>query len=268
MTESRLYNRGFYMEIIIDNYKINYKVSGQGKAVVILQGWGTSLDMYDPIANSINSHYKVIQLDFPGFGHSDEPREAWEVNDYANFVLKFLDKINIKEASFIGHSYGGRVIIKLASRKDLSIKIDKIVLIDSAGILPKRSIKQKAKIRTYKIVKKLANSKLLQAFFSEAIDNWKSKQGSADYRNASPLMRQCLVKAVNEDLTDHLDKIRVDTLLIWGDQDTATPISDAHIMEKAIPKAGLVVLKGAGHFSFIDQPYIFDKVMKSYFSIS
>jgi len=141
-------------------------------------------------------------------------------------------------------------------------------LIDSAGILPKRSIKQKAKIRIYKIVKKLANSKLLQAFFSEAIDNWKSKQGSADYRNASPLMRQCLVKAVNEDLTDHLDKIRVDTLLIWGDQDTATPISDAHIMEKAIPKAGLVVLKGAGHFSFIDQPYIFDKVMKSYFSIS
>jgi len=256
------------MEMIIDNYKINYKITGEGKTVVILQGWGTSLEMYDTIANSISSDYRVIQLDFPGFGHSDEPREAWSVDDYANFVLKFLDKLDIREASLIGHSYGGRVIIKLASRDELPIEIEKIVLIDSAGILPKKSLKQKTKIRIYKIGKKLANTKILQMLFPEAIDNWKSKQGSADYRNATPIMRQCLVKAVNEDLTDNLVRIKVDTLLVWGDQDTATPISDAHIMEKAIPKAGLVVLKGAGHFSFIDQPYIFDKVMKSYFEIS
>lgn len=256
------------MEMIIDDYKINYKITGEGKNVVILQGWGTSLYMYDAVVASINSHYRVIQLDFPGFGHSDEPREAWAVDDYANFVLKFLDKLDVREAILIGHSYGGRVIIKLASRSELPIIIEKIVLIDSAGILPKKSLKQKTKIRIYKIGKKLANTKILQMLFPYAIDNWKSKQGSADYRNASEIMRQCLVKAVNEDLTDNLERIKVDTLLVWGDQDTATPITDAHIMEKAIPKAGLVVLKGAGHFSFIDQPYIFDKVMKSYFGIS
>lgn len=254
--------------MIIDNYKINYKITGEGKTVVILQGWGTSLEMYDTVANSLNSDYRVIQLDFPGFGRSDEPREPWSVDDYANFVLKFLDKLDIKEASLIGHSYGGRVIIKLASRDELPIDIEKIVLIDSAGILPKKSLKQKTKIRIYKIGKKLANTKILQMLFPEAIDNWKSKQGSPDYRNATPIMRQCLVKAVNEDLTDNLVRIKVDTLLVWGDADTATPISDAHIMEKAIPKAGLVVLKGAGHFSFVEQPYIFDKVMKSYFGIS
>ncbi|HHX12914.1 MAG TPA: alpha/beta hydrolase [Clostridiales bacterium] len=256
------------MEMIIDDYKINYKITGEGKTVVILQGWGTSMDMYDAVANSINSRYRVIQLDFPGFGNSDEPREAWDVDDYGDFVLKFIDELDIKEASFIGHSYGGRVIIKLASRDKKPVIIEKIVLIDSAGILPKKSLKQKTKIRIYKIGKKLANTRILQMLFPEAIDNWKSKQGSADYRNASPIMRQCLVKAVNEDLTDYLKRIMVDTLLVWGDQDTATPISDAHIMEKEIPKAGLVVLKGAGHFSFIDQPHIFDKVMKSYFGIS
>lgn len=256
------------MEMIIDDYKVNYKITGEGKTVIILQGWGTSLDMYDTVANSINSHYRVIQLDFPGFGHSDEPREAWAVDDYVNFVLKFLDKLDVREATLIGHSYGGRVIIKLASRSDLLLVIEKIVLIDSAGILPKKSLKQRTKIRIYKIGKKIANIKILQRLFPDSIDNWKSKQGSADYRNASPIMRQCLVKAVNEDLTKNLSRIKVDTLLVWGDQDTATPITDAHIMKKAIPKAGLVVLKGAGHFSFIDQPYIFDKVMKSYFGIS
>ena len=256
------------MEMIIDDYKINYKITGEGKTVIILQGWGTSMDMYDAVANSINSKYRVIQLDFPGFGNSDEPREAWDVDDYGDFVLKFIDKLDIKEASFIGHSYGGRVIIKLASRDKQPVIFEKIVLIDSAGILPKKSLKQKTKIRIYKIGKKLANNKILHMLFPEAIDNWKSKQGSADYRNASPIMRQCLVKAVNEDLTDKLKRIMVDTLLVWGDHDTATPISDAHIMEKEIHKAGLVVLKGAGHFSFIDQPHIFDKVMKSYFEIS
>lgn len=256
------------MEIIIDDIKINYKESGQGKAVVILQGWGTSLGLYDSVANTINSHYRVIQVDFPGFGDSMEPSKPWDVNDYVDFVLKFLDKLDIKEVSLIGHSHGGRVIIKLAGRDELPIKIEKLVLIDSAGIVPKKTMKQKAKIRIYKIVKRLASIKIVQALFSEAIDSWKSKQGSADYRNASPLMRQSLVKVVNEDLTGHLNRIEVDTLLIWGDQDTATPISDAHIMEKSIPKTGLVVLKGAGHYSFLDQPYIFDKVMKSYFNIS
>ncbi|CRZ35322.1 pimeloyl-ACP methyl ester carboxylesterase [Herbinix hemicellulosilytica] len=256
------------MKMNIDNYSINYKITGHGETVVILQGWGTSMDLYDTIAGSINSHYRVIQLDFPGFGQSDEPKEPWSVDDYADFVLKFLNKLEVKEASFIGHSYGGRVIIKLASRDSLPIKINKLVLIDSAGILPKKTFKQKVRIKIFKTVNRLSRTKLAQAFFKDAIESWKSKQGSADYRNASPIMRQCLVKAVNEDLTAYLSKIKAETLLIWGDKDTATPISDAYIMEKAIPNAGLVVLKGAGHYSFLDQPYIFDRVMKSYFKIS
>lgn len=256
------------MEILVDNCKVEYKITGEGKDVVILQGWGTTLSMYDSVANSINSKYRVIQLDLPGFGGSDEPKEPWSVDDYADFVLKFLDALNVQEASFIGHSYGGRIIIKLAARQDLPVKIDKIVLIDSAGIRPKRTMKQKAKIRAYKIGKKIFSIKFLQKLFPEAIEKWKSRQGSADYRNASPIMRQCLVKAVNEDLTDHLPNIKADTLLIWGDMDTATPLSDGRLMEKLIPSAGLVVLKGAGHYSYLDQPYVFDRVMKSYFCIS
>lgn len=256
------------MNISIDNYNINYKITGQGKVVVILQGWGTSLDLYDCVANTINSHYQVIQLDFPGFGQSDEPKEPWNADDYTDFVLKFLDKLGIKEVSFIGHSHGGRVIIKLAGRDELPVRIEKIVLIDSAGIVPKKSLKKKVKIRIYKIGKRLASIKTLQRLFPDVIENWKSKQGSADYRNSSPIMRQSLVKLVNEDLTASLGRIKVDTLLVWGDQDTATPVSDAHIMEKSIPKAGLVVLKGAGHYSFLDQPYIFNRVMKSYFEIN
>lgn len=261
------------MEIImsfleIDGYKIKYKITGQGdKTVVILQGWGTTLEVYDLVANCINEAYRVVQLDFPGFGGSTEPREAWGVDEFADFFCKFMEKLEIKKATLIGHSYGGRVIIKLANRQTLPFEITNIVLIDSAGIIAKKTPKQKRKIRRYKLLKKLFAVKFIYMLFPELIDSWKSKQGSADYRNATPMMRQCMVKAVNEDLTPLLSGVKQEVLLIWGDLDTATPISDARLMEQQMPNAGLAVIEGTGHFSFLEKPVVFSQIMRSYFQI-
>lgn len=256
------------MNINIDGYNICYKISGEAEeTVIMLQGWGTHLGVYDSVADSINEKYKFVQFDFPGFGGSDEPREPWNVDAYADFFCKFVQALGIRKATLIGHSYGGRVIIKLASRESIPFEIKNIVLIDSAGVMPKRTFIQKMKIKRYKILKKILNTKMVYMLFPELVEDWRSRQGSADYRNATPMMRQCLVMAVNEDLTGLLPKIKQDTLLIWGDKDTATPISDAKIMEKKIPNAGLVVLSDAGHFSFIEQPIIFRKIMRSFFEI-
>jgi pimeloyl-ACP methyl ester carboxylesterase len=233
----------------------------------MLQGWGTDLGVYDSVANAINDKYRFVQFDLPGFGGSDEPKEPWNVDAYADFFCKFMEALGINKASLIGHSYGGRIIIKLAAREAIPFEISNIVLIDSAGIMPKRSFKQKFNIKKYKIIKKIVNVKLIYALFPELIDDWRSRQGSADYRNASPMMRQCMVMAVNEDLTDLLPEIRQDTLLIWGDKDTATPLCDGKLMEERIPNSGLAVLKGCGHFSFLEQPAIFRSIMRSYFNI-
>lgn len=256
------------MNIEVDGYQISCKITGTGeKTVVMLQGWGTDLGVYDTVADAINEKYRFVQFDFPGFGGSDEPREPWNVDAYADFFCKFMKALEIDRATLIGHSYGGRVIIKLAARDNLPFEITNIVLIDAAGILPKRSFRQKMKVKQYKILKQLFNVKLIYALFPELIDDWRSRQGSADYRNATPIMRQCLVMAVNEDLTELLPKIKQETLLIWGDKDTATPIGDARLMEEKIPNAGLAVLTGAGHFSFLEQPAIFRNIMRSYFKI-
>lgn len=253
-------------EIEVSGYKIRYKESGSGEnVVVILQGWGTRLEAYDTVAACINAKYRVIQFDFPGFGESEEPREAWNVDAYGDFFEAFMKELGIKKATLLGHSYGGRVIIKLANRKNLPFEIKDIVLVDAAGVLPKRSLRQKFKIKRYRLLKKMLNLKVIYALFSEMIDDWKNRQGSEDYRNASPIMRQCLVMAVNEDLTHLLEGISVETLLIWGAGDTATPLSDGQLMEKLIPKAGLAVIQGAGHFCFVDQPVVFSNIMKAYF---
>ncbi|MCD7818318.1 MAG: alpha/beta hydrolase [Lachnospiraceae bacterium] len=256
------------MEIEVSGCRIRYRITGTGeKIAVILQGWGTSLEVYDSIAEILNRDYTVVQFDFPGFGGSDEPPVAWGVGEYGDFFCAFMEKLNISRASLIGHSFGGRVIIKLAARESLPFEISRMVLIDSGGIMPKRTLLQKVKTKQYKVLKKLFGLKLIYFLFPEIIDDWRSRQGSADYRNASPMMRQCLVKTVNEDLTELLPNIRKEVLLIWGDQDTATPLSDARVMEEKIPNSGLVLLKGAGHYSFLEQPAVFKNVMLSYFQI-
>lgn len=254
------------MNVTIQGYDIYYKETGTGEeTVVILQGWGTKIAVYDSVAACISEKYRVIQVGFPGFGESKEPETAWNVDAYADFFAAFMKELNITEATLIGHSYGGRVIIKLANRKELPFKIRNIVLIDSAGVLPQRTKKQKFQIAKYKLLKKLLNMKVVYAMFPDLIDDWKSRQGSADYRNATPVMRQCLVMAVNEDLTELLSGITQEVLLIWGENDTATPMRDAKIMEEKIPNAGLAVISNAGHFSFLDQPVIFRNIMRVYF---
>lgn len=256
------------MYIDVNGYKINYKITGAGdEVVVLLQGWGTSCELYDGVVSSINSKYRVVQFDMPGFGDSDEPRDAWSVDDYADFFLEFMQQLGIKRAVLWGHSYGGRVIIKLVSRESIPLEIDRIVLVDSAGVLPKKSLKQKVKAMQYKAIKKIVNINVVNKLFSELIDEWKSRQGSEDYKNATPIMRQCLIKAVNEDLTPLFQKNKLETLLVWGDLDTATPISDAKLMEAYMENAGLAVIQGAGHFCFIENHAVFSKIMKLYFRI-
>ena len=256
------------MNTVINGYNICYNKKGEGdETVVILQGWGTHLGMYDSIADILKEKYTVIQFDFPGFGGSDEPREPWNVDAYADFFCELMQELGVKKATLIGHSYGGRVIIKLAARESIPFEIKNIVLIDSAGIMPKRSFAQKMKIKRYKVLKKILNMKLVYALFPELIDDWRSRQGSADYRNASDMMKKCMVMAGNEDLTDLLSKIKQETLLIWGDKDTATPIGDAKIMDEMIPDSGLAVIPGTGHFSFLENPGVFAGIMKSYFKL-
>lgn len=264
------------MNLTIDGYNINYKITGPdnaAKTAVILQGWGTGMDLYDFAAGCISDGYRVVQFDFPGFGESDEPREPWRPADYADFFCAFMQELGICEAVLIGHSYGGRVIIKLAERAHdatenggdpLPFDISKIVLIDSAGIMPERSAAQKRRVKRYKIMRNFLTSKPVHAMFPEVIDYWMSQQGSDDYRNSSPMMKKCLVMAVNEDQREALPKIKQDTLLIWGDLDDATPIGDAKTMEEKIPNAGLVVLEGTGHYSFLEKPAQFRGIIRSY----
>ena len=72
---------------------------------------------------------------------------------------------------------------------------------------------------------------------------------------------------VNEDLKDLLPNIKQSTLLIWGTADTATPLSDAKLMEQLLPDAGLAEIPGVGHYSFLENPALFNAIISSFLKI-
>lgn len=256
------------MFIKINGIKTHYITSGNGENILLLHGWGTSVEPFKGIITLLEKHFCVTALDLPGFGQTDEPKIAFGVDDYVDFILKFISEMKCKKLIILGHSLGGRITIKLSSRKNLPFDISKIILVDSAGIKPKKSVVQKTKQGLYKISKKILMSKAGQKLFPDALENMKNKLGSDDYRNATEIMRQTLVRVVNEDLTPYLSRITApSTLLIWGENDDATPLCDGQLMEKLIPQSGLAVVKNSGHYPFLEQPYIFNSILKSYLGI-
>ncbi|MBE6862402.1 MAG: alpha/beta hydrolase [Ruminococcus sp.] len=251
----------------VNGININYEQKGSGDLIVILHGWGSNITLHANMIELFSKKYTVVAMDMPGFGKSEEPPSEWCVDDYVQFVIDFLADYDNKKIMFLGHSFGGRVIIKLCSRTDLPFEVSKVMLVDSAGILPPKSNKKSMRTRWYKFCRSILSTKLMQKLFPEALEKLRVKYGSADYAAASPLMRQVLVKVVNEDLESLLPNIKCPALLVWGVNDTATPLSDGEKMEKAIPDAGLVKLENAGHYSFLEQQFLFNRVMCSFLKI-
>ena len=241
----------------VNGIKINYEQKGEGDLIVLLHGWGSNIKLFANLIDLLSKKYMVVAMDMPGFGESAEPPSAWCVDDYVNFVIDFLKDYSTDKVMLLGHSFGGRVIIKLNSRKNLPFKIAKVILVDSAGILPPKSNKKSLRTYYYKAGKAVLSTGIAKKIAPDALENFRKKMGSADYAAASPLMRQVLVKVVNEDLEPLLPNIKCPTLLVWGVNDTATPLSDGEKMEKLIPDAGLVKLENAGHYSFLEQQCTF-----------
>ena len=259
------------MTINVDNLNINYYDSLNNKDIILfLHGWGSNYKIFEFLFPYLENKYRIIALDLPGFGESSEPKTSFSSDDYCKFCIKFLDKIvDDKNANIIlvGHSNGGRIALKLNLYKDLNYKILKNILIDSAGIRSKLSFKSKFKIRLYKFLKKLNNIKFIKVIYPNLESDLKNKFGSSDYNNASPIMQETLVKLVNEDLTDSIKNIKIPTLLIWGDKDTATPIEHAKIMNEKISNSGLVIYEGSSHFSFIENKNKTVLIFKSFLDI-
>lgn len=264
------------MSIIeIKGVRLNYTDNATDKpemksrpAIVLMHGWGCRMSTLASIESIFSSKMRVVNIDLPGHGESGEPPEIWGVEEFTEVLEELLAKLGITKPSLLGHSFGGRIGILYASRNE----VDRLVLVDAAGVKPSRSLltlgglKYYSKVIPFKLAKKLLPRILGQERGAKAIAAWRGKAGSADYRNSSDVMRGVMSRCVNQDLKQYMPSIKAPTLLVWGEEDRATPLSDAKTMERLIPDAGLVSFPGCGHYSFLDNPVGFRSVMTVFFA--
>lgn len=242
---------------IINDTKLNFTKSGdKGKDVILLHGWGQNRIMMEAIENFLSLHFVVYNLDLPGFGESDEPKRAYSVEDYSEFLRAFIIKEEIEEPILIGHSFGCRIALHYA----LKYPVNRMVLTGAAGIRDKRGLKWYLKTYSYKLGKKV----LSLPIFKKQLAAMQDKVGSEDYRNASGIKRETLVKVVNDDVTPFLKDIKTETLLVFGTNDEATPLAKGEMMEKLMPNATLVVFEGDDHYAYFHQAQRFNMVLEAF----
>lgn len=235
-----------------------YHVSGKGDDVILLHGWGQNSEMMEPLEHYLNQWFRVWNFDLPGFaGKSPEPPFAWDIYDYTVMLSEFIAENDIKNPILIGHSFGGRMSIVYASKH---ADVKKVILLDAAGIKPKRGLEYYTKVYSYKLGKRVLSLPGLSRYKNKFIN----RAGSSDYQQATPVMKEILAKVVNEDLQYLMPGIKAPTLLVWGERDEATPVSDARIMEKLIPNAGLVVLPDVGHYAYLEASEQVQRILYSF----
>lgn len=243
--------------INIDDLNVYYEKSGtKGRKVLLLHGWGQNTSMMAYIGEHLKKKFIVYNIDFPGFGQSDEPKQPWGVNEYKELIRNFCIKKKIDNPIIIGHSFGCRVALKYAHDYD----VYKMVLTGAAGIRPKRGVDYYIKVYSYKLMKKILSLKFLNKYK----DKLEKNAGSSDYQNTSGIMRASFVKIVNEDLRPILKDIDTPTLLVWGENDDAVPLSDGRIMEKEMKDTCLVIFENDDHYAYFHQADRFNRVLDAY----
>ena len=210
--------------------------------IVVLHGWTYSLDKWNKFVEFLRgSEFEVEVIKIPGL--TENSREVWDLEKYSKWLNNRLFKESGK-IILLGHSNGGRIASYFAAK--FPAKIKKLILVDTAGMYhrePALEIKRFLFGEAAKIGKRITNSNILRKFLYRLARE-------KDYQEASPTMRKTMLNLINSDLTPEFRKISIPTLIIWGEDDRITPLSDGQLINKLIKNSKLKIVKGARHSPF------------------
>ena len=219
--------------MIIKGLKINYKTLGEGKPLLILHGWGSRSANWMKVAETLAKNgIRVIIPDLPGFGQSDKPLTAWNLDDYCDFVKEFVKTLGLERFYLLGHSFGGSLAIKFSLQH--REKVVKLFLV-SAACIRKKTFKNKF----FKFLSKFL--KIKTPFFRKVFYR------KSDYLSTEGVMRDIYLKVIAEDLSGVLSQVQVATTIIWGQKDNITPLNDAKIINQKIKDSKLEIIPDVGH---------------------
>jgi len=226
-------------KINIKGLKINYKIIGEGKPLLILHGWGSRSDNWQKVGELLSARgIKVIIPDLPGFGASNNPKTAWSIDDYCDFIEEFIKILNLEKFSLLGHSFGGSLSIKCSLR--FPEKIEKLFLV-SAACFRRNGFKKRALFIIAKIFKVFSFVPFLRKAFYKFIVR------KSDYPYTQGIMKDIYLKIIKTDLSDILEKVKIPTVIIWGEKDKITPLRQGKIINQRIKNSQLRIISKVGH---------------------
>lgn len=250
-------------KILINGLKVNYKIAGEGPAILVLHGWGGASDSWVKFQEILaKKGYKVIAPDFPGFGKTSPPPESWGIEDYSNLILNFTKKLGVGDFFLLGHSFGGRIAIKFTTKYPEKLK--SLILCASAGIKPKPGLKTRIIYWMARIGNAVFTPKHLVRFKDSVRNLFYIFLRNRDYVKANGVMRETIKKVLSEDLLLDLSKIKTKTLIIWGEIDKMVPLKYAHIFKENIKDSKLEILPKIGHSPHLEVPEKFSEIVLSF----
>ncbi|MFA9289188.1 MAG: alpha/beta fold hydrolase [Weeksellaceae bacterium] len=229
------------MFIKIQNRKIHYKKFGSGQPILFVHGWGGSIHSLHALADLASRRYTCILLDLPGFGKSDNPPPQWGVEGYAEVIKAFLKELGIKRTHYVGHSFGGNVGIYLSTHE--SQLINKLVLCNTSY---KREKKVSSLAKATKGIDRKELPIIKQLYPIVKYVYYRIMHRDSDLMKY-PHLENNFRKIVTQDLTPQLPKIKQQTLILWGEEDTQTPVIWAYELYKLIPHAEIKVFPQIRH---------------------
>ncbi len=214
--------------------------------LVWVHGWGGSHEGMLSLAEYFSDTCENVLVDLDGFGRSPEPESPLSSKKYAEKLVDFLKTLPSKDTIICGFSYGGRVAVHSSL---LSDAVKGIILLSAAGIPARHSVLWKIKAFFIKKAKHASEKCKALSFLK------RFAKGSRDYELASPVMKKTLVMSLKEDISSSASKIKVPTLLVYGETDTATPLYMANEYKRLIPGSELHTLPNTDHLSVLTSPH-------------
>ncbi|TSC62932.1 MAG: alpha/beta hydrolase fold protein [Parcubacteria group bacterium Gr01-1014_48] len=232
------------MKSIVNNLAVEYEDHGSGSVMLFLHGWKDTLHTFDGLSEVFSRTHRVIALDLPGFGKSELPKSSWGLDEYVEIVWAFSEKLGISVDVIVGHSFGGRIAIKGLSQGQL--RAHKVVLIASAGIAQTHT----ARSLFFSLVAKIGKWSTFippLCFWRKTLRKKLYALTGSDYMHAGRL-KETFLRVVREDLSEQARKISIPALLLWGAEDTETPVADGKKFAELIHNSNLKIFSDAGHF--------------------
>ncbi len=256
----------------VDDITIHYEIDGEGPPLVILHGMGNNSQSWKKQLKGLSRAYTVIAWDAPGYGNSSDPKEEFkEFRQFSNILKGFIDKLKYQSVSLLGHSMGSAIALDLAYR--FPHMVDALIISDptrGAAALSKEENERNLKNRLNSI-KTLAPKEIaklrVKNLLSPDPDPEVLKEAERIYSQIRPMgFRSVAYSLYHLNQMELLSAIKVPTLVICGEVDKVTPLSESQILHEAIKGSKFVTIPGAGHLCYQEEPSRFNTIVHNFLS--